>query len=153
MALTHGNTYANLAPRGVDCALVCSLKDYHERSCFKARGRWLSDCEGDTQSSYHRLKHPARGNCSLEQTSNGKSHVPDSRVRNLGKVKTDTLAGIRLLHWLLTTWNNIAYMNNFIRQLYLLISRSVQYRQASIGFQLILFGGILAFAAMFLDSR
>lgn len=98
MALTLGNTYANLAPRGAYRTLACSLKSYHERSYFKARGRWLADCEGDTQGSHHRLMHPAHGNRSLGQAPNGKSHLPDSRITYLGKVKTDALVGIHLLH-------------------------------------------------------
>lgn len=146
-------THANLAPRGAHCMLVCCLKSFHERSYFKAGGRWLSDCEEDTQGSHHHLKHPAPGNRSLEQAPNGKSHLPDSRATDLGRFKTDALAGIHLLHWLLTTQNNVAYTDNSIKELYLLTSRSVRYREAPIGSQFILFGGISLFAAIFLAGR
>lgn len=58
------------------------------------------------------------------------NHLPDTGLTNLGKFKTDILAGIHLLHLLLTTHNNVACKDNFIKQLLFLTSRSVQYREA-----------------------
>lgn len=150
MALTYGSTHVNLAPRGVHCTLACSLKSNCERLYFKAKGRSLSDSEGDTWGSHHHLKHPAFGSHSLEHSPNGKSCLPESRITNVGKFRTDSLAGICLLHWLLTTRNNIAYTDNFIKQLYLLTSRSVQYGEAPVGSQFVLFEWILVVVTLVL---
>lgn len=45
------------------------------------------------------------------------NRLPDTGLTNLGKFKTDILAGIHLLHLLLTTHNNVACKDNFIKQL------------------------------------